>query len=56
VFHQPAGPWEFAVWARNITDESYFIEAFDVFDPLGATGKLAGTPRIWGVSANYSFQ
>jgi iron complex outermembrane receptor protein len=56
VLHQPAGPWEFAVWARNITDESYFIEAFDVFDPLGATGKLAGTPRIWGVSANYSFQ
>jgi len=56
VLHQPAGPWEFAVWGRNITDESYFIEAFDVFDPLGATAKLAGTPQVFGVSANFRFQ
>jgi len=56
VLHQPGGSWEFALWGRNITDEGYFIEAFDVFDPLGITAKLAGTPRVWGVSANYRFQ
>lgn len=53
---QPDGNWEFAVWGRNIADETYFIEAFEVFDPLGATAKLAGTPQVWGVSANYRFQ
>lgn len=54
--HQPDGQWEFAVWGQNITDESYFIEAFDVFDPLGITAKLAGTPQVFGVSANFRFQ
>jgi iron complex outermembrane receptor protein len=53
---QPDGKWEFALWGRNIADETYFIEAFEVFDPLGATAKLAGTPQVWGVSANYRFQ
>ena len=56
VLHQPAGPWEFAIWGRNITDEAYFIEAFDVFDPLGITAKLSGAPRVWGLSATYLFQ
>ena len=50
------GPWEVSAWARNATDEEYFIEAFDVFDPLGTTAKLAGPPRIWGVSFNYRIQ
>ena len=53
---QPNGPWEFAIWSRNVTDEEYFIEAFEVFDPLGATAKLAGAPQTWGISANYLFQ
>jgi iron complex outermembrane receptor protein len=56
VLHQPDGQWEFAVWGRNITDESYFIEAFDVFDPLGVTAKLLGAPQVFGVSANFRFQ
>ena len=56
VLHQPEGNWEFAIWGRNLTDERYFIEAFDVFDPLGSTAKLLGAPRVWGLSANYSFQ
>jgi iron complex outermembrane receptor protein len=56
VLHQPDGNWEFALWGRNITDERYFIEAFDVFDPLGATAKLLGAPRVLGVSANFTFQ
>lgn len=56
VLHQPDGQWEFALWGRNITSEEYFIEAFDVFDPLGITAKLTGAPQTWGVSANYRFQ
>ncbi len=56
ALHQPEGRWEFALWGRNITDEEYFIEAFDVFDPLGATAKLTGTPQVFGASVNYRFQ
>lgn len=56
VLLQPDGQWEFALWGRNITDERYFIEAFDVFDPLGITAKLSGTPRVFGISANYRYQ
>lgn len=56
VLHQPDGQWEFAIWGRNIFDEEYFIEAFDVFDPLGTTAKLTGTPQVIGVSANFRFQ
>jgi len=56
VLHQPGGNWEFALWVRNLTDERYFIEAFDVFDPLGSTAKLLGAPRVIGLSANFSFQ
>lgn len=56
TLHQPEGQWEFALWARNVTDEKYFIEAFEVFDPLGATAKLTGTPRVFGASVNYRFQ
>ena len=50
------GQWELAAFAHNAADEEYFIEAFEVFDPLGATAKLAGPPRIWGVSFNYRVQ
>ena len=37
--------------------ESYipFQESFDTFDPLGAAARLAGSPRMWGVTATYRF-
>jgi iron complex outermembrane receptor protein len=53
---QPDGNWEVTLWSDNLFDEEYFIEAFDTFDPIGATAKLAGAPRTWGLSVNYNFQ
>ena len=52
---QPEGNWELALWGTNITDEEYFVEAFDVFDPIGAVGKLAGAPAQYGLTVNYLF-
>lgn len=56
LLHRPGGSWELAFWGRNVTDERYFIEAFDIFDPLGTTAKLTGPPRVLGVSAHYQFR
>ena len=53
VLLQTAGQWQVDLWAKNLFGEDYFQEAFDTFDPLGATGKLAGDPRTWGVSYQY---
>ena len=52
---QPEGNWEVSAYATNLTDEEYFVEAFDVFDPIGAVGKLAGSPRQLGLTATYTF-
>jgi iron complex outermembrane receptor protein len=47
------GPWQIDLWATNLFDEGYFQEAFDTFDPLGATAKLVGDPRVYGLSFKY---
>ncbi|MEH6609455.1 MAG: TonB-dependent receptor [Halioglobus sp.] len=53
--------WSLAVWARNLTDEDYFVRAFGTFgnDPRKEYALEPyyqyGDPRVIGFSANYSF-
>jgi iron complex outermembrane receptor protein len=53
VLLQSDGRWQVDLWGKNLFDEDYFQEAFDTFDPLGATAKLTGDPRTYGVSFQY---
>lgn len=55
-FLQPEGNWKFSLWGKNLADEVYFQESFDTFDPLGAAARLAGAPRMYGLTATYFFQ
>jgi iron complex outermembrane receptor protein len=44
--------FELAVWGKNLTDEEYFVHAFDL---SGAGYAIYGDPRMWGVTASYAF-
>jgi iron complex outermembrane recepter protein len=48
------GPWEMAVWGRNITDEDYFTSGSDV-SAFGFYVMKPGLPRTWGVTLSRSF-
>ncbi|MEK6246833.1 MAG: TonB-dependent receptor, partial [Planctomycetales bacterium] len=50
VLLQTVGQWQVDLWGKNLFGEDYFQEAFDTFDPLGATAKLPGDPRTYGLS------
>ncbi len=53
--------WSLALWARNLTDEDYFVRGFGTFgnDPRKGYAQEPyyqyGDPRQFGVSARYSF-
>ena len=52
--------WEFAIWARNLTDETYQVRGFEFGnDPRDGYETHAynqlGEPRIFGASAKYYF-
>lgn len=52
--------WEFAIWARNLTDETYQVRGFEFGnDPRDGYATHSynqlGEPRIFGVSAKYYF-
>jgi iron complex outermembrane receptor protein len=53
VLLQTAGQWQVDLWGKNLFGEDYFQEAFDTFDPLGATAKYPGDPRTYGLSFQY---
>lgn len=38
-----------AVWGKNLTDEVYVVDAFDI-SALGYGGRVYGLPRSYGVS------
>lgn len=53
--------WSLALWARNLTDEDYFVRAFGTFGNDPRKGYELepyyqyGDPRVIGFSANYNF-
>ncbi|MBP6682899.1 MAG: TonB-dependent receptor [Halioglobus sp.] len=47
--------WDAAIWARNITDESYSTLAAAPFLLTGMTAQFLQPPRTYGVTLRYSF-
>lgn len=45
--------WQFSFFVKNLTDTRYRTNARA--DDLGGAYELYGTPRLWGVKANYTF-
>jgi iron complex outermembrane receptor protein len=46
--------WELAAFVKNMTDEEYLVDAFDVAD-FGFDELVYGDPRTYGVSLTYRF-
>lgn len=48
--------WELAVWAKNVTDEDYWVHGYDSSFGLDLAGSVVqGNPRMWGVTGRYSW-
>jgi iron complex outermembrane receptor protein len=45
-----------ALWAKNLTDESYFTEATPITGTFGSTTRYFQWPRTFGLEASYRFQ
>ncbi len=48
------GNWEVALWGRNLTNEDYRQEVFDLFD-IGSSLFIYGEPRTTGLRLTYNF-
>lgn len=47
--------WEAAVFVRNLNDQKYLVDAFDLSTPFGVVEQIVGVPRSVGVELNYKF-
>lgn len=47
--------WEIAAFARNLGDEEYYQQIFDLRDPFGFLQGIVGSPRTVGVELNYQY-
>lgn len=47
--------WEFAVFARNLTDKAVFTQTSDNVQSFGARGVVRNEPRAVGVTVRYNF-
>lgn len=48
------GRWELAAFVKNLADEEYVVDAFDVAD-FGFDELVYGDPRTYGISLTYRF-
>ena len=56
VAYQFAGSGlEVAAWVRNLSDQKYFLDEFDLTSPFGFIQGIVGTPRSFGGEINYRF-
>jgi iron complex outermembrane receptor protein len=56
IAYQPAhAKWEIAAFGRNLSDEKYFMDKFDLTSPFGFIQGITGTPRTFGGEINYRF-
>lgn len=51
------GNWQASAFVKNITDEEYLVQTFDLSstDVFGMTEQYYGRPRWWGISLKYSW-
>ncbi len=49
--------WRLALWGKNLTDETYRVRYFDLFEnPLvGQSFSVLGSPRTYGVEVRFNF-
>src|SRR5690606_16479015 len=45
---------EVTLWGQNLTDEEYFMFAFNAYSSLGFATQAQGMPRTFGVQAKYT--
>ena len=56
VSYAPAqGSWTVGAFVTNLTDESYIIDAGNTGDSLGLPTFIGGRPRMWGVTAGWTY-
>jgi iron complex outermembrane receptor protein len=48
------GRWELTGWVRNLTDEEYNVDGFDV-PTLNGFAVINGPPRQWGFTIRVNF-
>ena len=48
--------WEFGVWGRNLTDDSWLLQAFPGVAQAGSFNGYPSQPRTYGISIRKSFQ
>ena len=55
IAYSPAGAhWEVAGYIRNLSDQKYYLDAFDLTF-VGFIQGIVGTPRTFGAEINYRF-
>jgi iron complex outermembrane receptor protein len=42
------GRWEFAGWVRNLSNQQYYLDEFNLMAPFGFIQGIVGTPRTFG--------
>jgi len=55
AFRTPDEKIEVAGWVRNLTNEAYIVDAFDVSQSFASLWYVIGTPRFYGLSVSYTF-
>src|SRR5262249_8098781 len=55
TYRTPAGNIEVSGWVRNLTNESYIVDAFDTSQGFGSILFVIGTPRLYGLSLSLRF-
>jgi len=49
------GRWEVGAFVRNLTNEHYFVDNFNLSSPFGMLTGVVGQPRSFGVELNYRY-
>ena len=49
------GRWEVAGWVRNLSDQQYYLDEFNLMSPFGFIQGIVGMPRTIGVEVNFRY-
>jgi outer membrane receptor protein involved in Fe transport len=49
------GRWEVAGWVRNLSDQKYYLDEFNLMAPFGLIQGIVGMPRTYGVEVNFKY-
>ena len=55
AYQLPGRNWEVAAYVRNLSDQKYLLDAFDLINPFGLVQGITGMPRTFGAEINYHF-